>query len=248
MRTLFFSDVHLGTSSARHEVLLKVLEELEGIPNIVIVGDFIDLQCLDIGLLLGPHLAVLRQLWKMSKKGTQIVFVPGNHDYYFRNEHRTEIGNIEIRNKLIWITADGSWYLVTHGDQYDTIACTFPILYTVGNVCYEWLVWLSRVLGKLTRYFGRSEFSLAHYLKLRLKAVMSFIEGFERLLTDEARQKKVDGVIAGHIHFAQDRMIGQIRYLNCGCWTEAGQETFLLEHDTGRISLENASRWLKNRK
>lgn len=220
-RTLFISDVHLGTRSAKAEALLEFLRETEA-QTIFLVGDIIDFW----KVRRGPHWPqshndVMQKVLRKARKGTRVVFVPGNHDEGLRDYCDLNFGGIEIRRDAIHTTADGRRYLVLHGDEFDIIVRYARWLAFLGDRSYEIALWLNGPLNWARRYWGLGYWSLSGYLKLRVKTAVSFIGEFEEALAAEAARRQVDGIICGHIHHAADRQIGETHYLNTGDWVES---------------------------
>lgn len=220
-RTLFISDVHLGTRSAKAETLLEFLRETEA-QTIFLVGDIIDFW----KVRRGPHWPqshndVMQKVLRKARKGTRVVFVPGNHDEGLRDYCDLNFGGIEIRRDAIHTTADGRRYLVLHGDEFDIIVRYARWLAFLGDRSYEIALWLNGPLNWARRYWGLGYWSLSGYLKLRVKTAVSFIGEFEEALAAEAARRQVDGIICGHIHHAADRQIGDTHYLNTGDWVES---------------------------
>jgi UDP-2,3-diacylglucosamine pyrophosphatase LpxH len=164
---------------------------------------------------------VLQKLLRKARKGTRIVFIPGNHDEGVRGYCGMSFGAIEIHHDAVHVTADGRRFLVMHGDEFDVIVRYAKWLAFLGDRSYEFALWCNRPLNRVRRWFGFGYWSLSGYLKLRVKTAVNFIGEFEHAIAAEARRRNVDGVICGHIHHMADRMIGGIRYVNCGDWVES---------------------------
>lgn len=220
-RALFISDVHLGTRSAQAEALLEFLKEVEA-DVIYLVGDIIDFW----KVRRGPHWPqshndVLQKLLRRARKGTQVVFIPGNHDEGLRDYCDLNFGGIEIRRDKIHVTETGRRYLVMHGDEFDVIVRYARWLAFLGDRSYELALWLNAPLNWLRRKWGLGYWSLSAYLKGRVKTAVNFIGEFEEALAAEAERRGVDGIICGHIHRAASRQIGRMHYMNTGDWVES---------------------------
>jgi UDP-2,3-diacylglucosamine pyrophosphatase LpxH len=256
IRSLFISDTHLGTPYCQHEKLLCLLTSLEckggyRVQNLFLIGDILDVTCCSIPLLVNQHRSIIKKIFRMADKGVRIVYIPGNHDAVFRTEHNSNLNsNFIIKNKYVHVTLDGNLWLLTHGDQFDSQLNLFPFLYSLGDIGYELLYKLSFLVSSFRKYFNyRSDFSLAHYVKLKVKNIIQFISNFEKLIIQETFERNCQGIITGHIHKADLKIItsehGEVIYGNCGCWTEEGQESFLIETIDGEIELHYFNSWMK---
>jgi len=207
---LFISDVHLGSKGCNADLLLKTLKIYEP-KELIIVGDFID------GWLLKKRhfwtqdfTNVVRKILSYTKKGIKVTYVTGNHDDFLRQYIPLYLGeNIEVTNELIW-----NDYFITHGDLYDGIV-QMKWLGKLGSFGYELAISIDRLIKKL----GYKK-SLSKFLKKKVKDAVKFITNFEEQLVYQAKKRKCKGVICGHIHTPEDKMIGGIHYLNCGDWIE----------------------------
>jgi UDP-2,3-diacylglucosamine pyrophosphatase LpxH len=234
-RALFISDLHLGTRAAQADSLLSFLRYHDA-ETVYLVGDIIDFWRVKRGpVWLQSHNDVLQKLLRKVRKGSHIIYVPGNHDEAMRDYCGTHFGGIEICRDAVHRAADGRRYLIMHGDEFDVVVRCAKWLAFFGDRSYEFALWCNAPLNWLRRKFGLGYWSLSAYLKLRVKSAVNFIGAFEHALAEEAVRRKVDGVICGHIHHAADRLIDGVRYLNCGDWVESC--TALAEDFSGRIHL-----------
>ena len=232
-RTIFISDVHLGTRTSQAAEFLDFLRVNEA-DTIYLVGDIIDFWRLRRGPIWPQaHNDVLQKLMRKVRKGARIIYIPGNHDEAIRDYCGAHFGGIEVVRDAIHETADGKRLLVMHGDEFDIVVRYSRWLALLGDRGYELALWLNVPLNWCRRQFGFGYWSLSAYLKLRVKKAVAFIGEFEEALADEAKRRSVDGIVCGHIHHAADRMIGSVRYLNCGDWVESC--TALVEDDSGNI-------------
>ena len=221
VRTLFISDVHLGTKSAQADRLLALLRCCEA-DTIYLVGDIVDFW----KVRRGPHWPqahndVLQKLLRKVRKGARLVLIPGNHDEVLRDYAGIRFGGIEIHQDHVHTTARGQRYIVMHGDEFDLVVRTAKWLALLGDKGYEFALWLNRPLNWVRRRFGFGYWSLSAYLKYRVKKAVAFIGAFEEAVASEARRRGADGVICGHIHAAADRRFHDTHYLNCGDWVES---------------------------
>ena len=234
-RALFISDIHLGTRAAQAESFLDFLRHHEA-ETIYLVGDIIDFWRVKRGpVWQQSHNDVLQKLLRKVRKGTRIIYIPGNHDEAMRDYCGMTFGGIELHHDIVHVGVDGRRYLVMHGDEFDVVVRYAKWLAFLGDRSYEFALWCNHPLNWVRRRLGFGYWSLSQYLKLRVKSAVNFIGEFEQALAEEARRHNVDGVICGHIHHAADRPITGVRYLNCGDWVESC--TALAEDDTGQIHL-----------
>jgi UDP-2,3-diacylglucosamine pyrophosphatase LpxH len=235
IRTLFISDVHLGTRGCQAAALLDFLKSVEP-ETIYLVGDIIDGWRLR-GTWYWPqlHNDVVQKLLRRARRGTKIVFIPGNHDEFLRSYVNSAFGNIEIVDRAIHKTADGRRILVLHGDQFDTVVRNVKWLAHLGDWAYNFALGLNRYIGLVRRLFGLSDWSFAAYAKQKVKSAVSFIGAFEETVATAAAREKVDGVMCGHIHHPVIRWIGGIQYLNTGDWVESCSG--IVKHLDGRLEL-----------
>lgn len=238
-RTIFISDIHLGTRTAQAEALLEFLKHAEA-DTIYLVGDIVDFWRVQRGAVWPQsHNDVLQKLLRRARKGARIIFIPGNHDECLRDYAGSRFGGIEIARQAIHTRADGRRYLVMHGDELDVVVRYARWLAFLGDRGYELALWANNPLNFVRRRLGLGYWSLSAYLKNRVKAAVSFIGEFEENLAAHARREQADGIICGHIHHAADRMIDGIHYLNTGDWVESC--TAIVETHEGRFEV---IRWL----
>lgn len=220
-RALFISDVHLGTRSSQAPMLLDFLKYHDA-DTIYLVGDIVDFWRVKRGPVWPQsHNDVLQKILRKARKGTRVVFIPGNHDEGLRDYCGMQFGGIEIERQIEHITADGKRYVVMHGDEYDVVVRYARWLAFLGDRGYEFALWTNNPLNFVRRRLGLGFWSLSAYLKHRVKTAVNFIGEFEKNLAEEARRQKVDGVICGHIHHAASRDIDGVHYLNTGDWVES---------------------------
>ncbi len=235
VRTLFVSDLHLGTRGAQAEMFLDFLKHHQA-DTIYLVGDIVDCWRLKRGWYWPQsHNDVVQKLLRQSRKGVRIVYVPGNHDEVLRDYTGTHFGGIEVVHRAVHTTTEGKRFLIIHGDEFDVVVRYAKWLALLGDWAYVFALMLNTYFNVARRKLGFGYWSLSAWLKLKVKNAVNFIGEFENAVSDEARQSRVDGVICGHIHHASDRPIGDIRYLNCGDWVESC--TGLVEHHDGRLEI-----------
>ncbi len=235
LRTVWISDIHLGTRGCNAELLLDFLRSIE-CETLYLVGDIVDGWRLRKGWYWpDAHNEVVRRVLKLAHRGTQVVLVAGNHDEMLRPYAGMSFGGVEVALEAIHVTADGRRLLVTHGDGFDTVVLYARWLAFLGDKAYGLLLRLNVVLNAVRRQFKLPYWSLSAYLKKRVKNAVQFIGAFEEAVAHAARDQGVAGVVCGHIHSAEIRQIGEITYYNDGDWVESC--TALVEDHTGAISI-----------
>jgi UDP-2,3-diacylglucosamine pyrophosphatase LpxH len=235
LRSIFISDVHLGFKGCRAEFLLDFLRRVE-CQQVYLVGDIIDVWSLTRSFYWPQaHNDVIRCILGKAKHGTRVIYVPGNHDRPFRDHDGLVLGNVEIRREAVHETADGRRFLVLHGDEFDSIVRASPLLESLGSRAYSAALRLNRYVNAVRQLLGYPYWSIAAFLKHKVKNAVQYIANFERALAVEARRRGVDGVICGHIHRAEISEIDGITYCNDGDWVESC--TALVEDFQGRLSL-----------
>jgi UDP-2,3-diacylglucosamine pyrophosphatase LpxH len=235
LRSVFISDVHLGSPDCQAGELLKFLANVEA-DYLFLVGDIVDFWSLRRSFHWPQeHNEVLRAILAKAKEGTQVIYVPGNHDEDIREFCGSQFGNLAIRRKYVHSTADGREFLVMHGDEFDTAVKCSRWQARFGAAAYEFMMRINRGVNFCRRLFGMSHWSLATYVKLRLGNALRYVENFETAAAQAARSRNLDGIICGHIHRAGVRQIEGVLYCNDGDWVESC--TALVESMSGELSL-----------
>ena len=239
-RTVFISDVHLGTKGCQAELLLDFIRTAE-FDTLYLVGDIIDGWKLRNGWYWPQaHNDVVQKILRLARKGVKVIYVPGNHDEAARDFIGHRFGDVLVARDAIHETADGRRFLVTHGDEFDGVLRHARWLAFVGDWSYRSLLTLNTVFNRWRRRFGFGYWSLSAYLKLKVKNGFQFIENYEEAVAEEARRRGVDGVICGHIHKAEIRQFDDILYVNDGDWVESC--TAVAEREDGELVLLDWSR------
>lgn len=234
-RSLWISDLHLGTPGCQAEALLDFLKSTE-CDTLFLVGDIIDgWQLRRSWYWPQAHNDVLQKLLRKVRKGTRVIFIPGNHDEFARKYLGHSFGGIEVAEEWIHLTADGRRFWITHGDLFDGVIQCARWLAHVGDSAYEFTLKLNRHLNRWRARLGLPYWSLSRYLKLKVKRAVSYVSDFEVAVAREARKRGVQGVVCGHIHHAEIREIDGIVYANDGDWVES--LTALAEHEDGRLEI-----------
>ena len=234
-RTVWISDIHLGTKDCKAKELLEFIKHCRA-KKIYLVGDIIDGWALKKRWFWPQeHNDVIQKLLRQARKGTEVIFIPGNHDEFARQFCGLNFGGIQVRHDDVHVTADGKKLWVTHGDLYDNIMQYARWLAFIGDRAYTFALWLNRVFNKIRIKLNYPYWSLSQYLKHKVKAAVSCITAFEDLLIREAKIKQCDGVVCGHIHKAELRIIDHITYANDGDWVES--MTALIENHDGSLQI-----------
>jgi UDP-2,3-diacylglucosamine pyrophosphatase LpxH len=242
LRTVWISDLHLGTPGCQAHALLDFLRHVE-CETLFLVGDIVDgWQLRRSWYWPQAHNDVVQKLLRKARKGTKVVFVPGNHDEFARRYLGHDFGGIEIVDEYIHHTADGRRLWVTHGDLFDGVVQCARWLAVLGDRAYELVLKLNRHVNRVRARLGLPYWSLSKVLKFKVKRAVSYIGDFERALAREARRRNVHGVVCGHIHHAELRDIDGILYANDGDWVES--LTALVEHADGRLEILDWSQGL----
>ncbi|MFM1814376.1 MAG: hypothetical protein RLZ98_1071 [Pseudomonadota bacterium] len=234
-RTIFVSDVHLGTRTCQADALIEFLREHDA-ETLYLVGDIVDFWRIRRGTVWPQaHNDVLQEILKKVRAGSRVVYIPGNHDDGLREYCGTRFGGIEILRDTVHVSADGKRYLVMHGDEYDVVVRHARWLAYVGDRGYALMLAANVPLNWVRKRLGLGYWSLAAYLKHRVKKAVNHMGEFERSLADRATNHEVSGIICGHIHRAASRDIAGIHYLNCGDWVESC--TAITENHDGEFEI-----------
>lgn len=236
VRSVFISDVHLGTRACQAENLLAFLKEFES-EHLYLLGDIIDFWAMNRSVQWAPaHNTVVQKVLRRARHGCTVVFIPGNHDEALRDYAGVTFGDIRVESECEHETIDGRRYWLIHGDEYDQVTRHHRWVAVLGDVAYNALVRLNHLLSRARRLLHMPGYwSLAGYAKQKVKKAVGFIFDFEDSMAHAAQLRGVDGVICGHIHWASDRRIGKVRYLNCGDWVDSCSA--VVEHFDGRLEV-----------
>lgn len=234
-RTLFISDVHLGSKAAKTDFLLDFLR-FHDADTIILVGDIVDGWRLKRSWYWPqPCNDVVQKLLRKARKGTRIIYIPGNHDEFMRDFPGIHFGGIEVANRHIHEAGDGRRYLVLHGDEFDVVVRNARVLAYLGDWAYDTAIAINVVLSAVRRRLGLPYWSFSAWAKLQVKHAVNFIGEFQKVVAEEARRSGVDGVICGHIHHAVIDQMDDISYINTGDWVESC--TAIAEHQDGTMEL-----------
>ena len=220
-RTLWISDLHLGTPGCQAQALLDFLRHTES-DTLFLVGDIVDgWQLSRQWFWPQSHNDVVQKLLRKARKGTRIIYVPGNHDEFARKYLNNEFGGIEVAEEWLHQTADGRYLWIVHGDLFDGVIQVASWLAHLGDNLYGLTLELNRHLNSRRARLGLPYWSLSKYLKLKVKRAVSYVNDFELAVAREARKRGAQGVVCGHIHHAELRDVDGILYANDGDWVES---------------------------
>lgn len=238
IKTLFISDIHLGTKKCQAEKLLEVFKNYE-FEQLVIVGDFIDLTSLKRKFYWNEsHSTVIQKILRFSRKGVKVNYILGNHDYYLRGlikESNLNVGDIEISDELFYMTTKGESIYICHGDQFDGFVRLHPFLYMIGDFAYELSFKINTIYNKIRSLFGLEYWSLSKFLKSKVKDAVSFINDFQRLSVMKLEEIGCDSIMIGHIHTPAIEKLKEKNYYNTGDFCESC--SYIIEDLEGNIIL-----------
>ncbi|MBX3533596.1 MAG: UDP-2,3-diacylglucosamine diphosphatase [Xanthobacteraceae bacterium] len=234
-RTLFISDVHLGSRGCQADLFLNFLRDHDA-DTVYLVGDIVDgWRMRSSWYWPQAHNDVVQKLLRKARKGARTIYIPGNHDEFLRDYYGTHFGGIEVMETAIHESADGRKFLVLHGDVFDVVVRNARWLAYFGDWAYDFAIFTNRYFNWVRRKLGLTYWSLSKWAKHKVKNAVNFIGEFEQAVVLEARKQNVEGVICGHIHHATIHDLYGTRYMNCGDWVESC--TALAEHYDGTFEL-----------
>lgn len=235
-KTIFISDLHIGSTQCQADVLLDFLKHNDS-EVLYLVGDIIDFWALSKKVYWPKdHNTVIQKILRKARHDTKVIYVPGNHDENVRDYHEYVFGDIVVMNSIIHTTANGKRFLVVHGDEYDTIAKYHQWIAKLGSKGYDFLLEVNRIIRRLRRAFGiQNNFSLAAFVKFKVKNAVQFMSDYEQSIVNTLKDEGLDGVICGHIHHAEIKTIDEFIYVNTGDFVESC--TAIVEHHDGELEL-----------
>jgi UDP-2,3-diacylglucosamine pyrophosphatase LpxH/glycosyltransferase involved in cell wall biosynthesis len=244
-RTVFLSDIHLGTQDSKADEVVEFLTHIR-CGKLVLNGDIIDGWALKRGgRWTSRHSRVIRKVIKMTEHDdTKVIYLRGNHDEILDRFLPMAFGGIRLTKEHVHTTPQGKRYLVVHGDGFDSVSTNHKWLASLGAVGYDFLLKVNRVYNHYRAWRGKEYFSLSKRVKARVKSAVSFVDRYEDLLQELARHRKCDGIICGHIHTPEDKQVGAIHYLNSGDWVES--LTAIIEHHDGRMELVRHAEFIES--
>jgi UDP-2,3-diacylglucosamine pyrophosphatase LpxH len=234
-RTIWLSDIHLGSRDCHANYLLQFLHSVS-CERLYLVGDIVDMLALKKRMYWpDTHAKVLKAIHQIAVEGTEVIYIPGNHDMPLRHFDQGLLINVEIHRQYIHETADGKKLLVVHGDEFDHAVLYKAMNRLIGDSAYDLMVFINRWMHRIRCLLGLPFWSVASYLKNNISQAKATIEAFEQAAVSEAKQRDLDGVVCGHIHKANIRDIDGISYFNDGDWTETCSA--LVESTNGDLEL-----------
>jgi UDP-2,3-diacylglucosamine pyrophosphatase LpxH len=234
-RAIWISDVHLGTRGCKADILLDFLRFTES-EYLYLIGDIVDGWRLKRSWYWAQsHNDVLQKLLRKARKGTKVIYVPGNHDEALRDYVDMQFGGVSVVADAVHETANGKRLLIIHGDQFDGIVCYAKWLAFLGDRAYTLMIEVNHWFNLARRALGYPYWSLSAYLKSKVKNAVDFVSRFSGAVSDEARRRGLDGVVCGHVHKAEIRMVDGTLYCNDGDWVESC--TALVEHWDGKLEV-----------
>ncbi len=239
-RTIFLSDMHLGTRGCQAHLILDFLRHNDA-DAFYLVGDIIDGWRMKASFYWPQsHNDVIQKLLRKVRRGARMVFVPGNHDEFARQFTGLTFGGVEIARTAKYVAADGKRYLVMHGDEFDVVVRHSKWLAYLGDWAYDFAIFVNTHFNAVRRRLGFPYWSFSAWAKLKVKNAVNFIGAFEEALAEEARRRGVDGIICGHIHHPTIRDLDGITYVNTGDFVESC--SYVVEHQDGRLEVLRWSR------
>ena len=234
-RSIFISDVHLGTRACMAEYLLSFLKSSES-EYLYLVGDIFDLWEMRRSVYWNKtQNAIVQEIFRKAEQGTKVVYIPGNHDSLLRDFVGSEFRGIKIEQNAVHETADERKFFVSHGDEFDVLIRHNSVLRVLGDHAYKLLLRMNRINNRLRRHLDRPYWSLSTWLKTRVHNANQYIDKFETVAAEEARSNQYDGYICGHIHKSGIRKINGALYCNDGDWVE--HCTAITEDENGWLQL-----------
>jgi UDP-2,3-diacylglucosamine pyrophosphatase LpxH len=236
-KSIFISDIHLGTSHSKASLLLDLFKKIK-FENLYLIGDIVDLWALNSHWYWDKyHGKVIEKILKYSRK-RNVKYILGNHDMVFRellHKNFFQFGEVELMDHLVYDSVHGKKFLVIHGDQFDGFLRNLGWLYHLGDKTYDLVVYVNTIYNKLRKFFGKEYWSLARYLKSKVKTALSNITKFETIMVEYTKHHAVHGVICGHTHTPGIKTIDSIIYMNDGDWVDSC--TFIAESIDGNFLL-----------
>lgn len=234
-KTLWISDVHLGSANCKAEHLIQLLDRVR-CDRLYLVGDIVDMWAMSKRVFWPEsHNMVLRKLLNKSKAGVEIIYIPGNHDANFREFCGSEFGHVVIKRRHVHVTPDGRRLLVTHGDELDHAVRFSRINRLIGDWAYDTMMIVNRWVNKIRDRMGLPYWSLSGWIKNNVARAEAAIQAYQEAAVNMVREKGYDGIICGHLHHPVIQQYEDILYCNDGDWVE--NCTALLEDEAGQLKL-----------
>ena len=243
-RSVILSDIHLGSPDSKADEVVRFLKHIK-CGKLILNGDIIDAWALKRGgKWTSRHSRVIRKFVKLAEHdNVEVVYTRGNHDEVLERFMPITVGGIQMVRQHIHEGLNGRRYLVVHGDGFDSVSTNHRWLALMGAVGYETLLKINRYYNKWRRWRGKEYYSISKKVKAKVKSAVSFLDRYEQLLQNLAREKRCEGIICGHIHTPEDKQVGDVHYLNSGDWVES--LTAIIEHHDGRMELVEYKEFLR---
>ena len=234
-KSIFNSDLHLGTKGCQANKILEFFKNSRS-ENLFLVGDIVDVWAMQKNFYWPQeHNDVIQKILRKARHGTKVFYIMGNHDEMFRKFIPMNFGDIHLINRVVHETNLGKKYLVVHGDAWDGVMKHAKWLSKLGSIAYELLLKFNNLINFFRKLRGKEYWSLAKFLKYKVKNAVKYIGEYEKTVSEYAKRKKYDGIICGHIHHAEDQDFDGVNYLNCGDWVESC--TALVENYDGTFEI-----------
>ena len=234
-RSVFISDLHLGTRGCRSDFLIDFLRRTD-CDHLYLVGDVVDGWRLKKSWYWHEEFdTVVRMILDKAEAGTRVTYIPGNHDEVFRQWLGLEVAGVKLMREAVHEAADGRKYLIIHGDEFDGVIRYAKFLALLGDWAYDFAIWLNRGIARVRRAMGLPYWSFSAWSKQKVKRAVNFISAFEQAVAADARRNNVDIVLCGHIHRPAVQQMDDILYINTGDWVESNSA--VVEHPDGRLEL-----------
>ena len=235
IRSMWISDVHLGSRHVNSSFLLHFLQNHQA-QYLYLVGDIIDFWCLKKRRH-WPAIndEIINLIFQAARNGTEVFYIPGNHDTILNKYEDRVVRGVRICREIVHETADGRKFLITHGDEFDTVTTHNPRIAQLGSIAYDILLHSNRYINTCRQKMGLGYWSLSAFLKSKTKKIVKIISSYEDAVRQAAIENNVDGLICGHIHQAKLATIGGVLYRNTGDWVESC--TALTEDTDGSLQI-----------
>lgn len=236
VRSIFLSDIHLGTRGCQAESLLAFLRHYEA-EHLFLLGDIVDFWAMRRGIYwTQAQNTVVQKVLRRARHGEKVMLIPGNHDEALREYIGAKFGDIQVAAEHVHATADGRRLLLLHGDEFDQVTRHHRWVAVLGDIAYNALVRINARLSWARRTLRIPGYwSLASYAKRRVKRAVAFVFDFEDAVIHAARERGLDGIVCGHIHSASLHQRDGLLYVNCGDWVDSC--TAIVEHPDGQLEL-----------
>jgi UDP-2,3-diacylglucosamine pyrophosphatase LpxH len=237
IKTLFISDIHLGNPNSQPDKVLELFKKYE-FQNLIIVGDFIDMTYMKRRKFnwKKEHSTVVQKVLKLSRKGVNVVYIIGNHDFYIRSlieDGDIKIGDISICDYYIYTTNNNERIYITHGDCFDGFVRVHPFIYWLGDNAYELSIKINTIYNFLRGLFGYKYWSLSAYLKTKVKNVVKFLGEYKKMSDIKVKEMGCDSIMIGHTHTPE--LIKGV-YYNTGDFCESC--SYIIEKLNGNLELK----------